>query len=197
MSNLEKTPPEQMEVHVYDGIVEHDNFLPRWWLAILYGSMVFAFFYLMHYTFGPGPSIRQEYDTAARELEVAKASMATGGASGGGAASSEESLKVWAAVPEHKAQGKSVYDSKCAVCHGAQGQGGIGPNLTDDYWLHGNKFAQIAAVISNGVSDKGMPPWGALLKDDELKSAVAFVRALHGTNPPGAKAPQGEKVALE
>ena len=78
------------------------------------------------------------------------------------------------------------------ACHGDKGQGGIGPNLTDDYWLHGGKLAQIAATITNGVSDKGMPPWGPMLSGEQIKSLAVFVKSLHGTNPPGAKAPQGE-----
>jgi cytochrome c oxidase cbb3-type subunit 3 len=190
------------EVHVYDGIVEHDNFLPRWWLAILYGTIAFGFVYFMHYTFGPGASIQEEYERASRELEVAKSLAASGSASGTGGpgldpASREQALRAWAMDAGHRSQGKAVYDGKCAVCHGGLGQGGIGPNLTDDHWIHGSRHIELAKVISEGVGDKGMPPWGALLKDDELKSVVAYVRSLHGTNPPGAKGPQGEKTRFE
>ncbi len=187
------------EIHVYDGIVEHDNFLPRWWLAILYGSIAFAFGYFMHYTFGPGATIQEQYDTAVREYEVAKAQAAvvTAGGPGSDPAAREQMLLAWAKDAGHRSQGKAVYEGKCAVCHGSLGQGGIGPNLTDDYWIHGSRHIEMAQVISEGVGDKGMPPWGALLKDDELKSVVAHVRSLHGTNPPGSKAPQGEKVTFE
>ena len=192
------TQNDKNEVHVYDGIVEHDNFLPRWWLAILYGSMVFALFYFLHYTFGPGPTLVEEYQASVQELDAlkAKASAQAPGAAQGSPQSegSDEGLKAWAIVAEHKAQGKQVFESKCVVCHGNLGQGGIGPNLTDDYWIHGNKLSQIASTVTNGVSDKGMPPWGALLSADELKSVVAYVQSLHGTNPPNPKAPQGEKL---
>lgn len=202
MENSKTQSKAGQEVHVYDGIVEHDNFLPRWWLATLYGTIVFSFLYFMHYTFGPGTSILEAYENSAKQhrlLQAQAASTSSFSGSGGGSdpQAQEEALRVWATSAEHVGQGKSVYDAKCAVCHGNVGQGGIGPNLTDDYWIHGNRRVQIAAVIAQGVGDKGMPPWGALLKDDELKSVVAYVRTLHGTSPAGAKAPQGEKVAME
>lgn len=85
-------------------------------------------------------------------------------------------------------KGTQVFESKCANCHGKKGEGGIGPNLTDGHWIHGGKLAQIAAIIEKGVNEKGMPPWGAVLSRDELRGAVAYIRTLRGTNPPGAKA---------
>jgi len=200
-------PPPGTEVHVYDGIVEHDNFLPRWWLGIIYGTIAFSIGYYGYYELGGGPSLREEYAVAMKQLDAAKAAAGSGAAdgsasgSGSGSASGlggdeEAVLVAWASSTDHVNQGKVVYDAKCAVCHGKAGEGGIGPNLTDDFWLHGAKHAQIAATIRNGVNDKGMPPWGAVLSNDEFKSTVVFVRSLHGTNPPNAKGPQGEKAAF-
>jgi cytochrome c oxidase cbb3-type subunit 3 len=188
-------PPPGTQVHVYDGIEEHDNFLPRWWLWLLYGSMVFSAGYYAHYTFGPGPTLRDEYVTAMQQLESVQAANAPKPGQPGG--DTEESLKAWAASDAHQKQGKDAYVAKCAVCHGQKGEGGIGPNLADDYWIHGAKHVEIAKTIANGITDKGMPPWGALVSPDELKSLVAYVRALHGTNPPNAKGAQGEKVVME
>ena len=200
MSDIKETqsqefaPPPGTEVHVYDGIVEHDNFLPRWWLGILYGSIIFGALYVGYYIFGPGPTLVQEYDAA---LAARKAQVAAAPAAPQAAGKDDASLKSWAADAAHITQGKGVYDAKCAVCHGPVGEGGIGPNMTDDFWLHGAKPSEMAATVTNGVADKGMPPWGALLSADDLKSVVAYVRTLHGTNPPNGKAPQGEKVAFE
>lgn len=91
------------------------------------------------------------------------------------------------------AEGRSVYTSKCATCHGQSGEGNIGPNLTDDYWIHGGKAEQIANTVYNGVKEKGMIAWGALLNKKEILSVSAYVRSLRGRTPPNAKTPQGTK----
>jgi cytochrome c oxidase cbb3-type subunit 3 len=85
-----------------------------------------------------------------------------------------------------------VFVKNCAACHGDHGQGLIGPNLTDDNWLHGQGVpADIVKTISEGVAEKGMPPWGPVLKPEEIVGATAYIRSLHGSNPAGAKEPQG------
>ena len=81
---------------------------------------------------------------------------------------------------------------RCLPCD--KGQGIIGPNLTDDFWIHGKgTLMDIAAVITSGVPEKGMPPWGPVLSADELRDVAVFVHSIHGSNPSGAKAPQGDK----
>jgi cytochrome c oxidase cbb3-type subunit 3 len=92
-------------------------------------------------------------------------------------------------------KGGTLYAERCAACHGDQGQGLIGPNLTDNYWLHGGKPEQIMKVIQKGVLDKGMPPWEDSMSEEEVMQAVAFIASIHGTNPGGAKEPQGEPYA--
>ena len=93
---------------------------------------------------------------------------------------------------EDVAAGKDVYATNCFPCHGQHGEGGIGPNLTDDYWIHGGKSSDIVRVISNGVPDKGMTSWLPILGENRVVQLAAFIISLHGTSPPGAKAPQGE-----
>ena len=88
--------------------------------------------------------------------------------------------------------GAQIFASNCASCHGAQAQGQIGPNLTDDHWLYGQEPMQVHAVIDQGTQ-KGMPAWGSILDPQELLALVAYVRSTHHTNPPDAKAPEGEK----
>lgn len=178
--------------HDYDGIQELDHPLPTWWLAILYISIVFSALYVGYYMTGLGPTLRQELEVALQEIEAAKATSADSGG-GGGDLTNE---KILALVKSEKdvASGKGVYDGKCAACHGDKGQGLIGPNLTDDFWLHGEgKPVDIAAVIRDGVAEKGMPPWGPILSPTELVDVTAFIISIHGTQPPGAKEPQGEK----
>ena len=106
----------------------------------------------------------------------------------------EEELRALLSLPARVQAGKSIFQVRCASCHGAEGQGGIGPNLTDDYWLHGGKMTEIRDTVTRGVPEKGMPPWGALLKKDEIHSVVAFIKSIRGSQPPNAKAPQGVKV---
>ena len=87
-----------------------------------------------------------------------------------------------------------IYTTRCFACHADKGAGLVGPNLTDDYWLHGGKISDVRNVIINGVLEKGMLAWKDQLKADEINQITAFVWSLHGKNPPGAKAAQGEFV---
>ena len=92
-------------------------------------------------------------------------------------------------------EGGKVFATKCAPCHGPQLQGSIGPNLTDDFWIHGKgTAAEIAQIVRQGVPDKGMPAWEALLKPEEIQQVAVYVAAAKGSNPPNPKPPQGNKV---
>jgi cytochrome c oxidase cbb3-type subunit 3 len=88
--------------------------------------------------------------------------------------------------------GREIYLRHCATCHGTAGQGGVGPNLTDDYWLHGGSPSDIVKTIRYGFPAKGMVAWLGTLKPDEILQAASFVTNLHGTNPANAKPPEGE-----
>jgi cytochrome c oxidase cbb3-type subunit 3 len=95
--------------------------------------------------------------------------------------------------PTVLAAGKTIFTTTCSPCHGAQGQGVVGPNLTDDYWLHGGKITDIFKTIKYGVPAKGMPTWEKQLSPKQISDVANYVKSLHGTNPPGAKEPQGTK----
>ena len=99
--------------------------------------------------------------------------------------------EVTAAFIDH---GKNVYAQNCAACHRVDGGGQIGPNLTDDYWLHGAALEDIHKTVADGVLEKGMPPWSKVLKPAQLDAVVAYVATLKGTSPPNAKEPQGNRV---
>ena len=88
--------------------------------------------------------------------------------------------------------GKEIYRKNCVACHGANGEGGIGPNVTDDYWIHGGSLADILKIISLGVPAKGMIPWRSTLKTDQIHQVASYMTSLVGTDPPNPKAPQGE-----
>jgi cytochrome c oxidase cbb3-type subunit 3 len=176
--------------HNYDGIRELDNHLPPWWLGLLYGSIVFAIVYLLNYhVWHWSPSQEQEYtmamDEGKKEVEAYQAKL--------GESIDEKSVKVLADAKTLE-NGKTIYTEKCVACHGAAGEGGVGPNLTDEYWLHGGTINQVFGVIKNGVPEKGMISWKATLKPGQIQEVSNFIMTLKGTNPANPKAPQGEKV---
>lgn len=178
---------EEVLEHDYDGIQEYDNPLPRWWLMILYGSIAWALFYVPWYHFGPGPLAAEEY---AAELEAAGEQL---GAPRAPATFTPEQLTAAVGDPAQLAVGKKVFETHCVACHTASGAGLVGPNLTDEFWIHGGSLANIAKVVVEGVPDKGMIAWGTQLSSAELVGVVGYIRSLKGSNPPNPKAPQGDK----
>jgi cytochrome c oxidase cbb3-type subunit 3 len=174
--------------HEYDGIRELDNPLPSWWLGTFFVTIIFSFLYFIHLHLTPDNLIEDEYAAAVK----AQAELQT---SNPVAAPDEKALAAAANSPHEVAEGKAHFQALCVACHGANGQGGIGPNLTDRFWLHGQgQLSDLAKIIGGGVLEKGMPAWGQVLKADEVIEVAAFVRTLQGTNPAGAKAPQGTEI---
>lgn len=176
---------EVMAGHEYDGIQEMDNPLPKWWLYGFYLCIVFAFLYTGYYHYGPGVSLNEAYLQGIAPIIAGREAAAQSGV---------DSAALLAAVadPARKEAGKAVFMTNCANCHGEQGQGIVGPNLTDKFWLHGHTPEKVFLTIKNGVPDKGMLTWGGILKDEEMMSLVAFIESIRGTTPAGAKEPQGD-----
>ncbi|HRK06943.1 MAG TPA: cbb3-type cytochrome c oxidase N-terminal domain-containing protein [Pseudobdellovibrionaceae bacterium] len=169
--------------HNYDGIQELDNPLPKWWQIIFYGTIVFTVLYIGYYEFGGGPSLRQEMESDLARIEAMRPKNA-----GGDLLAAVQSALGDAAVI---AEGQASYAGKCASCHADQGQGLIGPNLTDYHWIHGDGSAgEIYKVVADGVADKGMPPWGAVIPADEMKSLLVYLLSLRGQMRAG-KPPEG------
>jgi cytochrome c oxidase cbb3-type subunit 3 len=173
--------------HEYDGIKELDNPLPGWWLATFYITIVFAVLYYGYYEIGGGPTVAQELakEQSTDDLERRKTPPPAG--------PTEDELKAIAVDSSAQGRGKAVYTARCASCHGPAGGGLIGPNLTDRYWIHGGSVAAVYKTIHDGVLDKGMPGWGAMMKGDELKDVLAYVWSLKGQNVAGGKPPQGNE----
>lgn len=177
--------------HEYDGIKELDNPVPAWFNGMFYASMAFAVVYLcVYHVFGWGPNQDQEY---AREMERAEQARQEWLAQA--ADNVDENTVAVDTSPETVAAGMAIFTQNCIACHGGAGEGGIGPNLTDDYWLHGGDVQDIFKVIKYGVLDKGMVPWEQSLTPAQIAEVANYILTLHGTNPPNAKEPQGEKVA--
>jgi len=178
--------PTDQVIHVYDGIEEQDNHLPRWWLATFFGAILFSGLYIGYYWIGNGPTLDEEYQRDRLALAVSVAYLPK---------SADELTEdaVLAAANNKDADGKgdSLFQPRCASCHGTKGEGGIGPNLTDRSWIHGKNPKDWLTVIQKGVLDKGMPPWEAALSKSDMLSLVGYIASIQGSNPPQAKAPQG------
>lgn len=176
--------------HEYDGIKELDNPVPAWFNGMFYGSMVFAAVYLcVYHVFGWGPNQDQEYAQEMERAEQARQEWLAQAAD-----NVDENTVAIDASPETVAAGMAIFTQNCIACHGGAGEGGIGPNLTDDYWLHGGEVQDIFKVIKYGVLDKGMVPWEQSLTPAQIAEVTNYILTLRGTNPPNAKEPQGNKV---
>ena len=177
---------ERLLEHEYDGIREYDNPTPRWWTWIFWACVAFS----VAYWINPGGWMRgnriAEYNgvmqAAAARFPKPVAVMS---------AAALDSLRDDRAA---LALGQTTFATSCAPCHRADAGGIIGPNLTDDYWLHGGTLLDIQRVITDGVLQKGMPPWGKSLKPEQIVALTVYIASLHDSHPPNPKAPQGVKV---
>ncbi len=182
-------PDEPVIDHEYDGIREYDNPMPRWWVNIFWASFLFSVGYFFHFHLSKkGDGWEREYALEMQEHRAAEAARALGDSV------SEASLGKLMADTAMMKDAREIYAQRCAACHADQGQGLIGPNLTDDYWVHGDgSLMAIHQVVSDGVPAKGMPAWSRQLTPVELRTIVAFVGSLRGKNVAG-KAPEGNKI---
>lgn len=173
--------------HDYDGIKELDNALPPWWKWGFYFTIIVGVIYLLRFhVFKTGPTPEEEYS---REIQVAAAIMEKMKKSG----ETIDEKTVAMADAAGMDAGKKIFAGTCFPCHGANGEGNaVGPNLTDKYWLHGGSLGHIFKTITNGVPDKGMQAWGKQFSPTDIKNLASFVLSLQGSNPPNAKAPQGD-----
>lgn len=176
--------------HQYDEIQEFDNPTPGWWTWIFVASIVWGALYFFNVIPGIGSGKGRE---ANYNQEMAAAKLKYGDAQAPKGASVADAATVLASLhdPAALAAGKELFTTNCVSCHRPDLGGQIGPNLTDDFWIHGNKPQEILATITNGVPDKGMPTWSASLKPEQLAKVAAYVISMHDTHPQTPKEPQG------
>ena len=174
--------------HEYDGIRELDNNLPPWWKYMFYATIIFGVIYLFRFHItGQGKLQEAEYLAELADAEAEKASfMATAGET-----ISEDNV-TYLADAASIAKGEAIYKGNCATCHGQLGEGGAGPNLTDEYWIHGGGVKNVFKTIKYGVPAKGMIAWQSQFSASQMQKVASYVLTLKGTNPPNGKAPQGE-----
>jgi cytochrome c oxidase cbb3-type subunit III len=187
-NDLPNSSEEGVFAHEYDGIIEHDNQLPRWWLFTLFGAMAFAVVYwLAYHTSDALPSLRETYaaDWAQRETQR-KEREAKQPITG-------EELVALSKDPAAVARGITLFTNTCAACHGQKAEGLVGPNLTDNAWVHGGAPTDIYRVVAEGVIPKAMPAWRDTLGVQATKEVTAFLLTIQNTNVPG-KPPEGSPV---
>jgi len=174
--------------HNYDGIRELDNHLPPWWTGLLYATVVFGIVYFVLYhmteTF---PLPEEEFKTEVASFALLSKSMETKN----GPVITEENVTVTTDA-EALADGKQTFMSSCSPCHRPDGGGSVGPNLTDNYWIHGGDVKNIFHTIAKGVLSKGMVSWEGQLNPEKIRNVACYILTLGGSNPADPKAPQGE-----
>ena len=174
--------------HEYDGIRELNNVLPPWWLWLFYGTIIWGVVYLVNvHILGVMPLQAEEYE---QEMAQAKEDVAAYLAQFSNLV--DESNVTVATDEATLASGESIYKQFCVACHGANGEGGVGPNMTDAYWIHGGGIKNVFKTIKYGVPQKGMISWQSQLKPSEMQAVASYILTLQGTDPPNQKEPQGE-----
>jgi cytochrome c oxidase cbb3-type subunit 3 len=174
--------------HNYDGIVELDNNLPPWWLYGFYACILFSFIYIYRFHVShSAPSTIQEYEIAVADAEKEKAEYLKSSAN-----KVDETTVTLLTDATALGEGKKLFGSSCAPCHGAEGQGVVGPNLTDDYWLYKGSVKDVFKTIKYGIPEKGMKSWKDDFSPVQLAQITSYIKSLQGTKPANAKEPQGE-----
>lgn len=194
MSKLTRSKAVEQEAdvmldHDYDGIRELDNVLPPWWVYLFYVTIIFAGIYLVRYHFFGGENQAQEFETevALAEEEMLKFK--------GNSPKETISLDQVTALtdPASLSKGQEIYKNVCAACHGPQGGGLVGPNLTDTHWLNGGGIKNVFKVIHDGSPrNPTMAAWGKTLDAKDVQKVASYVWSLQGTKPAGAKPAEGD-----
>jgi cytochrome c oxidase cbb3-type subunit 3 len=186
-SNLPQDPdqdPLLIVGHEYDGIRELDNKLPRWWVWLFNLTIAFAVIYMLYYhVLGRGKLMAAEYQD---EMTIGEAVKARAVADFEAKMASLEPSKD----PIVLAEGRETFMKLCAPCHRADGGGLVGPNLCDDYWIHGSNFVDNLKIIWNGVPAKGMVTWKGVLKPATIHAVGSYIYTLRGTHPKNPKPPE-------
>jgi cytochrome c oxidase cbb3-type subunit 3 len=176
-----------IEGHDYDGIQELDNRMPPWLQSLFLGTVVIGICYCIYYFGGFG-----DFQVAELEKEVAKAEIEKKAYMEKVGASMDENTVTLLTDEKELGLGKTIFQEKCTACHGPDGGGSVGPNLTDDYWLHGGSIQNVFKVIKYGVPEKGMISWEKQLSPPDIQKVASYVHSLKGTKPASPKEPQGE-----
>ena len=174
--------------HNYDGIKELDNDLPPWWKYGFYLTIIVAIIYMYNYHIsGNGDLQIAEYDKAMATAKLEVEEFMKNSAN-----KVDESTVKLLTDAKDLTIGKDAFIASCAACHGRAGEGGVGPNLTDEYWLHGGSIQDVFKSIKYGWTEKGMKAWKEDISPMQISQITSFILSLKGTNPANGKEPQGD-----
>lgn len=172
--------------HDFDGIRELDNRIPPWFSFLFYGSIVFAIIYMIvFHVVGDGNVQQNEYNAEVQQAAFERELLIKSGAF-----INEETVTL-ADDAATISEGKDIFTKNCVACHANDGGGGVGPNLTDDYWIHGGGIKNIFKTIKYGVPSKGMISWQSQLDPSKMRAVASYVISLHGTKPAAPKQAEG------
>lgn len=177
--------------HEFDGIRELENPLPPWLKYLFYATIVFSAAYLILLFVFKDDSIIQDLEYQ-KEMAEARGELEKEAPEEG-----EEAVAVVRTEEDILASGQKTFTKICAVCHGKFGEGLVGPNFTDEYWIHGGSREDQYKIIINGVIEKGMISYKNQLSETQIQDVISYIHSLKGTNPPNPKAPEGEKYVPE
>jgi len=184
------TVRDQFTDHEYDGIREYDNPCPGWWNLLFVATVVFSVIYFLYYQFNySAPTLAERWQAAEA------ANTARQFASLGNLTPDEPTLNAYRSNAEWLPVGQQVFKANCVSCHGADGQGLVGPNLTDDYYKNVTKLTDIAEVVANGANNGAMPAWKNRLQPNEIVLVSAYVASLRGQDLPGPRVAGDHEIA--
>lgn len=179
--------------HEFDGIAELDNPTPAWFMVLFYGTIIFGIIYMVNYhVIGWGKLQEEEYTVELQQAEEARIALLQKPGAGGANKINENNVEQSTEKAVLQAGG-ALFKNVCSPCHGEHGEGAVGPNLTDEYWLHGGTVKDIFKTIKHGVPEKGMVAWEKSMNGKQISDITSYILSLKGSNPAGAKAPQGKK----
>jgi cytochrome c oxidase cbb3-type subunit 3 len=186
--------------HEYDGITELDNQLPKWWLLLFYFTIAFGVVYFSYYHVAKKGKLPRELyaeEMAAAAMPDIIETAQPGGDDNPGGETATPAAPAFTVLEEPSAEasvlaeGKKIFSTHCFACHAQDGGGLVGPNLTDDYFIHGPTYADSMRTVIIGVPEKGMISWKTMLKPDQIHAVCSYIWNLRGTTPATPKAPEG------
>lgn len=174
--------------HEFDGIQELDNRIPPWFSFLFYGTIIWGIIYmLVFHVFDDGQVQSKEYEAQVQQAAIEKEILIKSGVF------INEETVAFLNDAATLAEGKEIFTKNCVTCHAADGGGLVGPNLTDDFWIHGGGIKNIFITIKNGVPAKGMISWQTQLDSKKMQAVASYIMTLHGTTPANPKAAEGIK----
>lgn len=175
--------------HEYDGIREFDNPTPGWWHALFLSSVVFAIFYFVFWEFSPMAYSIQEAHAAVQQRELRRQFAEIGDLS-----PDQPTILRMMGEPKWMSVAAATFKGNCASCHGANAEGNIGPNMTDDYYKNIKVITDIPRVIAEGANNGAMPSWRNRLQPNEVVLLASYIASLRGKNLPGPRGAEGEVI---